>query len=100
MTSAYFIITYLIYLFFICFGISIISVYIQTGTITNLNVISLYVLEVTYLYSKYSLNFDNKCFISSVKFYINVRIILYSISHKTIIICCYGFYFDLIVYLN
>ena len=48
----------------------------------------------------YSLNFENRCLILYVKVYVLVRFIFVSMSHIFICIYSYGFYLDLIGYIE
>ena len=97
MTSAYFIITYLMSLLFILFGSYAISVNIQTFIIKTLKGYIFICLDST-IFSTYSLNDENKCLILYVKFYLKVQLIFFSISNTFIFIYFYGFYFNIIGY--
>ena len=50
--------------------------------------------------STYGLNFENQCLIFIRKSYILVRFIFVLMSHIFNFIYCYGFYFDLIGYIE
>ena len=90
MKSAYFIIMYLIGVFFMLFGSSAISVDIQTGVIRNFQCY-IDICLFSPIISTYSLNFENKCFILYVKFYIKV----WFISFQSVI---YSFLFIVVAF--